>query len=90
MCLRRTCDFVGVASVSFGFTFSFRFLIYQPSLHYTAIANLNPLYPVDVYTRHKFWCTYNTVDVYTRHSHRLLLCTLFTWEQDGGATLAAR
>ena len=37
--------------------------------------------PVDVYIRHKFWCTYNTVDVYTRHSHRLLLCTLFTWNK---------
>ena len=39
---------------------------------------INPLYPVDVYTRHKFWCSCNTVDVYKRHSHRLVLRAQFT------------
>ena len=39
---------------------------------------INPLYPIDVYTRRKFWCSYIAVDVYTCHSHMLVLCALFT------------
>ena len=37
------------------------------------LLRINPLYPVDVYTHRKFYCSYNTVDVYTRRTRVVCL-----------------